>query len=209
MDLGSRDILLKGGESERPAIVPHDSAKSLLFELVTSDDPDVRMPKEGKKLSDEKIATLKAWIDRGAPWGDAGGDGPKYVAPLEPRRVRVPDGPEANPLDRLLHLSQSSTVDDRLFARRVYLDSIGLLPTSAQVEAFLADSTTDKREKLVASLLADNQKYAEHWMSFWNDCLRNDYQGTGYIDGGRKQITGWLYRAPRKATCPTTSSSAH
>ena len=25
--------------------------------------------------------------------------------------------------------------------------------------------------------------------------LRNDYAGTGYIDGGRKQITGWLYRA--------------
>jgi len=25
--------------------------------------------------------------------------------------------------------------------------------------------------------------------------LRNDYKGTGYIDGGRKQITGWLYRS--------------
>ncbi len=32
-------------------------------------------------------------------------------------------------------------------------------------------------------------------MTFWNDLLRNDYQGTGYIDGGRQQITGWLYRS--------------
>ena len=32
-------------------------------------------------------------------------------------------------------------------------------------------------------------------MTFWNDLLRNDYAGTGYIDGGRKQITGWLYQA--------------
>ncbi len=32
-------------------------------------------------------------------------------------------------------------------------------------------------------------------MTFWNDALRNDYRGTGYIDGGRKQITGWLYAA--------------
>ena len=32
-------------------------------------------------------------------------------------------------------------------------------------------------------------------MSFWNDLLRNDYKGTGYIDGGRKQITRWLYSA--------------
>ena len=32
-------------------------------------------------------------------------------------------------------------------------------------------------------------------MTFWNDALRNDYRGTGYIDGGRKQITSWLYAA--------------
>ena len=44
-------------------------------------------------------------------------------------------------------------------------------------------------------LLADDRSYAEHWLSFWNDLLRNDYKGTGYIDGGRKQITRWLYSA--------------
>ena len=43
-------------------------------------------------------------------------------------------------------------------------------------------------------LLADNAGYAEHWMSFWNDMLRNDYAGTGYIDGGRKQITAGYTR---------------
>ncbi len=44
-------------------------------------------------------------------------------------------------------------------------------------------------------MLARNGDYAEHWLSFWNDLLRNDYVGTGYIDGGRKQITSWLYAA--------------
>jgi hypothetical protein len=44
-------------------------------------------------------------------------------------------------------------------------------------------------------LLADKTAYAEHWLTFWNDLLRNDYAGTGYIDGGRKQISGWLYQA--------------
>ena len=48
---------------------------------------------------------------------------------------------------------------------------------------------------MIDELLANNQAYAEHWLSFWNDLLRNDYQGTGYIDGGRKQISAWLYRA--------------
>ena len=32
-------------------------------------------------------------------------------------------------------------------------------------------------------------------MSFWNDLLRNDYVGTGYIDGGRSQISAWLYQS--------------
>jgi len=45
----------------------------------------------------------------------------------------------------------------------------------------------------VRALLARNVDYADHWMVFWNDLLRNDYAGTGYIDGGRKQITNWLY----------------
>ena len=44
-------------------------------------------------------------------------------------------------------------------------------------------------------LLADSHNYAQHWISFWNDLLRNDYSGTGYITGGREQITSWLYEA--------------
>src|SRR5262249_52097769 len=53
----------------------------------------------------------------------------------------------------------------------------------------------NKRARLVQLLLADNQRYAEHWLTFWNDLLRNDYRGTGYIDGGRKQISAWLFSA--------------
>src|SRR5258707_10966047 len=72
---------------------------------------------------------------------------------------------------------------------------MGLLPPRAELEACVADNTADKRTNLVERLLADNQRYAEHWLTFWNDLLRNDYRGTGYIDGGRKQITAWLYSA--------------
>ena len=82
-----------------------------------------------------------------------------------------------------------------MFARRAYLDVIGLLPPPEGLEAFLADRHKDKRERLVERLLGDDRNYAEHWLSFWNDLLRNDYKGTGYIDGGRKQITHWLYSA--------------
>ncbi len=44
-------------------------------------------------------------------------------------------------------------------------------------------------------LLARDADYAAHWLSFWNDLLRNAYKGTGFIDGGRKQITPWIIPA--------------
>jgi len=70
-----------------------------------------------------------------------------------------------------------------------------VLPTPAEVQAFTASRPRDKHQRLIARLLADDRRYAEHWLSFWNDLLRNDYRGTGYIDGGRRQITAWLYAA--------------
>ena len=67
------------------------------------------------------------------------------------------------------------------------------------LEKFLADTAADKRARLVESLLANDIAYAEHWLTFWNDLLRNDYSGTGFITGGRTQITKWLYRALAEA----------
>jgi hypothetical protein len=72
---------------------------------------------------------------------------------------------------------------------------IGLLPTPEEVDRFTKDSTPDKRERWIDHLLGRREEYAQHWLSFWNDALRNDYKGTGYIDGGRKQITSWLFDA--------------
>ncbi|MEO6436479.1 MAG: DUF1553 domain-containing protein, partial [Tepidisphaeraceae bacterium] len=77
------------------------------------------------------------------------------------------------------------------FTRRVHLDLIGLLPAPAERDVNRADG----RDKLVTQLLANNRHYTEHWLTFWNDLLRNDYKGAGYVDGGRKQITPWLYNA--------------
>jgi hypothetical protein len=91
--------------------------------------------------------------------------------------------------------TDTKLVDDRTFARRIYLDAIGLLPSPEDLNSFVADGSPNKREVLIKKLLADDRRYAEHWLSFWNDLLRNDYRGTGYIDGGRKQITTWLFNA--------------
>jgi hypothetical protein len=90
--------------------------------------------------------------------------------------------------------TEPALVPDALFARRVYLDVWGLLPTPEQVQRFVDDSAPDKRAALVTTLLADDQKYADHWMSFWNDLLRNE-DGVTYFSetAGRKSITDWLF----------------
>src|SRR5690606_10988946 len=86
-------------------------------------------------------------------------------------------------------------VDDKTFIRRVYLDVTGLIPTPGEISAFVEDNDPCKREKLVDQLLHRDDDYAQHWLTFWNDLRRNDYSGTGYITGGRFDITRWLYNS--------------
>ncbi|MBM3966284.1 MAG: DUF1553 domain-containing protein, partial [Planctomycetes bacterium] len=77
----------------------------------------------------------------------------------------------------------------------LYLDLIGLLPTPEQTNEFVNEASPDKRDRLIRVLLARDTEYTEHWLTFWNDLLRNDYSGTGFITGGRTQISKWLYDA--------------
>jgi hypothetical protein len=84
---------------------------------------------------------------------------------------------------------------DAAFIRRATLDVHGILPTPEELASFLADTDPIKRENLVSRLLANDISCADHWLTMWNDLLRNDYTGTGYITKGRQQITGWLYQS--------------
>lgn len=65
--LDRRDDALNGGDGG-PIFVAGKSAESKLIKYVAAVDPDVVMPPEGEKLSDEQIGLLRAWIDQGAKW---------------------------------------------------------------------------------------------------------------------------------------------
>jgi len=201
--IDTREQILAGGNSGAGAVAG-DSAGSLLIQLVAGLDEDRVMPAKGRRLTAEQTGLLRAWVDADLPWPEGIVLGRGVQAPLEPRRVPLPAarGSLAHPIDRLLEpyfaaqgFTPPETVSDRVFARRAYLDTIGLLPTPAELRAFEREEGEGKRERLVQRLLGDRARYTQHWLSFWNDCLRNDYRGTGYIDGGRKQITPWLYSA--------------
>lgn len=193
------------GSETGPIINLAQPEKSLLLELVATADEDLRMPPKGKGLDAKEIETLKAWVLAGAAW-EPGFAFTKaaYEPPLRPRIPVLPAAVDQrnNPLDRIIdhYLAEKNqprpaALDDAAFLRRVHLDLVGLLPDAEKVRTFAADPAPDKRARLVDALLADKTAFAEHWLTFWNDLLRNDYAGTGYIDGGRKQISGWLYQA--------------
>lgn len=197
--------LLEGGENG-PVLVPGKPADSTLLAAVTADpDSDERMPPKGKGLDAREADLLRRWVAEGAPWTPGFAfKAPAYEPPLRPRRPALPPAVEGrnHPIDRALDgwlagrsLPRPPVADDAAFLRRAHLDLIGVLPTAEEARAFLADPAADKRGRLVRSLLARDVDYADHWMTFWNDLLRNDYAGTGYIDGGRRQVTAWLHRA--------------
>ncbi|MBU6301985.1 MAG: DUF1549 domain-containing protein [Verrucomicrobia bacterium] len=202
--MNDRAALLQGSENG-PVIDPDRPETSLLLELIGSTDPDVRMPPKGPGLSPDEIGLIRQWLAGGLPW-EAGFAFKKaaYEPPLKPRDVTLPPaaGGREHPVDRLVDaylaaqkLPRPGPADDGTFLRRAHLDLIGLLPTPEEVAAFEKDSATDKRLRLVRDLLARDVDYAEHWLTFWNDLLRNDYGGTGFITGGRKQISQWLYES--------------
>ena len=199
--IDDREAFLKGGETGAAA-VPGHSSDSYLIELVTSKDPDTVMPKKGSKLTARQVGLLRAWIDQGVPWDPKINFARVPPANMTPRLPVLNIQGGENPIDGLLRtyfktnrVAATAVVDDRIFARRVYLDIVGILPPPEELDHFLASREADKRARLVRRLLSDRHGYAQHWLTFWNDALRNDYRGTGYIDGGRKQISAWLYRA--------------
>ena len=205
--MNTRAQLVKGGESGA-AVVPGKAAKSLLLHRIRTADEDARMPPEGARLTAKQVAILDEWIQAGLPWESGVSLGVSaWEPPLQPRQVTLPP-PHAgreHPIDRLLdadlarHQRQTpGPISDAAFLRRVSLDTIGLLPTTKVLEEFLANQATDKRERFIDRLLTDDIAYADHWLTTWNDLLRNDYTGTGFITKGRTQITGWLYSALRE-----------
>jgi hypothetical protein len=72
-----------------------------------------------------------------------------------------------------MRIQSASPIDDTTFLRRVYLVTVGKLPTSQQTRTFLADSKPNKRAAVVDELLADHN-FDLTWALRWSDLLRNE-----------------------------------
>ena len=198
---------LKGGESGA-VIVPGDSAKSLLYQRVISEQPDEQMPprKSGRALTPAEIAVLKAWLDAGAVWPENAAD---KAASLDARRqhwalqpVKAAANPKASVdwfIDEKLKaagLQRSPAADARTLIRRLYLDVIGLAPTPEEVEEFARQfSPSGRSEQAIAALvdkLLASPRFGERWARHWLDVVR--FAESDGFEMNRARANSWPYR---------------
>ncbi len=81
--------------------------------------------------------------------------------------------------------------DDVTYLRRVMLDLTGRNPTSGEVVAFMKDSSTDKREKLVDRLL-QSPMCATHMANIWSAWLLPEMQNDVGFGQGTLGLQTWL-----------------
>ena len=190
---------LAATESGYPAIVPGSASSSELIKRLTHTDPEMRMPYQQERLSEEEIELLKNWIDQGAKWGKHWAYEP-VKAPELPNKFTTAglggnDTQAQAPID---HFVQKQLTTQRLFPapiedpmrllRRVALDITGLPPSQTLARDF---STGKLSYEQAVDQLLDSETYGEKWATWWLDLAR--YADTkGYERDVSR--TFWPYR---------------
>ena len=212
--LTGRAELLKGGDNG-PSLVPGDTAKSLIVQVL-GHDGDIRMPPKGK-MKDADIADLTAWVKMGAPWPGAAELTPVNPNPNAPlftdaqkqfwafQAMKAHPQPAVknaawvrSPIDAFVlskleekNLAPAAQADKLHLIRRVTYDLIGLPPTPEEIDAFLADASPEAFAKVVDRLL-QSPAYGQRWGRHWLDVAR--YADSNGLDENTAFGNAWRYR---------------
>lgn len=194
---------IQGGQSG-PGVVPGSPDESEVLLAVLGEGVGERMPLKRPPLSPPEVATLRGWIQAGAP--APGDEAPSestsvhwaFLAPELPKVPEIAAGSwPLGPIDAFVQaalerdgLSPSVETDRVTLIRRASLDVIGLPPSAEEVDAFLADTRPDAYERLIDRLLA-SPSYGERWGRWWLDMARYA-DSHGYSIDAPREI--WAYR---------------
>ncbi len=210
--LDQRAAALRGGDGYAPAIVPKSSETSPLFQFVSREDADLKMPPKGPRLSVGEVQTLKEWIDDGAEWPDSVADiGTKsahwsfqpLVRPEIPRSsvapsTETPHAVDTHAIDAFVqaklteqHLAPNPPADRRTLIRRLSFDLLGVPPSPEEIAAFEADTDLLAYEKLVDRYLASPQ-FGERAARFWLDTVR--FAESDGFETNQPRPNAWRYR---------------
>ncbi len=172
-------------------------ASELVLRITSKDEDEVMPPRESsRQLKPAEIDVLKRWVAAGAPWGRHWA----YAPPQSPALPKLTVGSARrvrNPIDRFVFarleregLKPAPEAAAAALLRRVSLDLTGLPPTSAELDAFVADRSPDAYERAVDRLLA-SPRYGERWAWEWLDLAR--YADTNGFQGDPER-TMWPWR---------------
>ncbi len=196
LQVDSGEGLRRGGNSG-PAVLPGNSAGSLLTQAVSQTHERLSMPPQGK-LADNQIEDLKAWIDAGAVWPETEEDllpaaeTASHVVPPEHRAFwsfqpfhesSLPEVGDRSwprsPVDHFIlakleqeGLEPVAAAGKRTLIRRASFDLTGLPPSPEEVEAFLADDDSPEAFGRVVDRLLSSLHYGERWGRYWLDLAR-------------------------------------
>lgn len=180
--LDTAELARKGGDSGA-AIVPKDLAGSSMISRITATDESVRMPPEGKPLTEDQISLITRWIESGAeaPLNESPEEDPRqhwaYKKPTRPELPVVAGNQSSNPIDAFIAAQREARgvvamprTDKATLLRRVYLDLIGVPPSAEDLQAFISDESPQAYEHVVDKLLSSPQhgeRWGRHWMDVW------------------------------------------
>ena len=216
--LDSYKGLINGGDSGS-IISPGKPDQSRIVEAVLYKNEDMAMPPKGK-LSVEKIALMKQWVEMGAPW--PGSDNEVVAEAVnnnEPydwekfrnehwafKKIQSPNPPQIKddswsktPIDKFIlsRLKENGLVPNenapqRTLIRRAYLNLIGIPPTPSQVNDFLNDKSPEAFTKVIDELLK-SEHYGERWARHWLDVARYS-DGHGGFGDNKALPQAWRFR---------------
>lgn len=163
LDLRTAASTLAGGDNGK-AVVPGDPRSSELWKAVEANT----MPKGPLKVSAAHKEILRQWIATGARSSRFAGE---VSVPTKARSPQELASYIDQQIDRRLaeaKIPASPPADDGEFLRRVWLDTLGRIPTRAEATAFLDDTNPEKRSRLIETMLA-RPEYGQYQARLWRD----------------------------------------
>lgn len=188
LDLRSLDTILRGGGSG-PAIIPGKPNESRILEYIVP-KAEMHMPPDPKKqLTAEEIAVFKTWISALPVPKSKLASGKStdntwvadYLADYRrslPKRDVLPANITGSAaIDWFLQtdwqrdkVEPAQRSSDLVFARRIYLDIAGRIPSLEELRRFVADTRADKRARLIDALIASDE-YPRHMREVFDTVL--------------------------------------